>query len=371
MRGSASGLESGSTAWRAFRLGLMGLLACGAGGCPDTPYYSAPAFFANTTHEPVRVRVFELTAQVSCENLDGHSYDMLAPSAFDAGTLYEVAAGELLPLGYEDEHVWSSVDECGAAVVQAQGLPPLQVFWPKRSCTSQDVLVDADDARARACAVRLEGAGGLQAYAVGSALEGAVESEVPMGVLEPARPFGWSGRVLTGEVVLERVAELPDGCLAVEHSSGAQRSTAYFCVPSWAFPFAAGSSASFALPVVAGTAEKRLTLTTTDATPPIQLSIVLGAVNTSPLNVDFEPLGGGYFTRCGAFVEPLGLRPAGTTTAFVSGDVFDLPTTGIPLRVMAGRSERTLVGPTSCEPEQQALGARFDWLSLTSPVEAP
>ncbi len=371
MSASARGLEAGSPAWRAFRLGLMGLLSCGLGGCPDTPFYSAPAFFANTTHEPVQVRIFELSARVSCDDLVGRSHEMLGPSAFDAGALYDLAAGELLPLGYEDEYTWSSVDECGASMVQAQGLLPLRVFWPKRSCTSQDVLVDADDPRARACAVRLEGGGGLHAYAVGSALEGAIDSGLPPSVLESARPFGWSGRVLTGNVVLERIAELPDGCLAVEHSLDAQRSTAYLCVPSWAFPFVAGSTVAFASPVVSGAPEERLTVTTMGTTPPIQLAIVLGAVNTSPLNVDFEPLGGGYFTRCGAFVEPLGLRPAGADSPFGSGDVFDLPTTGIPLRVMAGRSERTLVAPTSCEPERQALSSRFDWLSLTSPVEAP
>jgi hypothetical protein len=366
----ARALEPGLRAWRAFRLGIMGLLACGLGGCPDTPFYSAPAFFANTTHEPVQVRIFELSAAVSCDDVSGRSGEMLGPAAFDGGALYNVGAGELMPLAYEDQYVLPSSETCGASVVQVAGLPPLRVFWPERACASQDVLVDADDPRARSCAVRLEGGAGLWDYAVGSALEGAFVSDIPPSALEPARPFGWSGRVLAGNVVLERIDELPDGCLAVEHSSGAQRSTAYLCVPSWAFPFTVGSSVLFAAPVASAVAEKRLTVTTTDATPLIQLSIVMGSL-TPPPNMTFEALGGGYFTRCGAFVEPLGLRPTGADTAFGAGEVFELATTGIPLRVMAGRSERTLVAPTSCGVERTLLQARFDWLSLTSPTELP
>jgi hypothetical protein len=366
----ARALEPDLRVWRAVRLGFMGLLGCGLGGCPDTPYYSAPAFFANTTHEPVQVRIFELSAAMSCDDVSGRSGEMLGPAAFDAGALYNVGAGELMPLAYEDDYDLPSADECGASVVQVAGMRPLRVFWPQRACASQDVLVNADDPRARSCAVRLEGGGGLWDYAVGSALEGAFVSDIPPSALEPARPFGWSGRVLPGNVVLERIDELPDGCLAVEHSSGTQRSTAYLCVPSWAFPFTVGSSVAFASPVASAVAEERLTLTTRDTTPLIQLSIVLGS-SIAPSNVAYESLGGGYFTRCGAFVEPLGLRPGGADTAFGAGEVFELATTGIPLRVMAGRSERTLVAPTSCGAERTVLQARFDWLSLTSPVELP
>jgi hypothetical protein len=359
--------------------------AVALGACGPPPYYSSAAFFANMTHEPVSVRLFDQDAKLACDALAGRSAEMLAPEGFSAGSRYDVAPGEVLPIeytpfdDYQSSEQTGSQGDCGAAIVQVPDLLPLKVFWSKSICSSSDQVVDATDEGFRACSVRLEGGGGLLGFAVGKELEGSLDSGMGEVSSEPARPFGWSGTVLKGTVLLERIETLPDGCLALHQAAGSTRETLYLCVPPWAFPFAADSMISVAerstMRPGAGAGEapaRYLTLSALTGDPPIQLELTLGAAVAPPeLAGDAAVIGSGYRTGCGAYALQLGLIPKGAVTAIPPGEATEFATGKSSLRVLIGRSERIVVAPTGCEPERAFLGDRLDLLTLTTPLEEP
>jgi hypothetical protein len=177
--------------------------------------------------------------------------------------------------------------------------------------------------------------------------------------------LGFSGRAAAPAAVVEAVTELPDGCLAVEHSVAAQRSTIYLCVPRWAFPFAVGSEVAIHTSGASSTGSTAEVLTVVDARGSRRLELLMNAQPKDKLPTPtLLPLEGGHATRCGAYVENLGLETA--TGVLAAGEMTDAISGGVRTRVLLGRAERVVVAPSTCEPERASLGTRFDLLTVSS-----
>jgi hypothetical protein len=113
-----------------------------------------------------------------------------------------------------------------------------------------------------------------------------------------------------------------------------------------------------------------LTIRETSGTFPRRLELLMNArpehQQPSPT---FAPLEGGHATRCGAYVENLGLEtPSGVQPP---GEMTETTSGGFRIRVLLGRAERVVVAPPTCETERANLGIRFDLLTAVSPETDP
>jgi hypothetical protein len=350
----------------------------GALGC-DPPYYSSAAFFANTTREPVNVRLSRLDAALSCLVVSGRSAVVLSQSAFEHEAMYRVQPGEALPLGPVDENDDFDSEAigtpCGAVMLQILGQRDLGVFWGSTTASTER-LASVQDKNFRDHAVRLEGTKGLHRLAVGDALEGS-EPRNHSTSDDPPRLFGWSGQGLGVTSVIVRRDVLPDGCLAVS-TGGA---TLYLCVPDWAFPFQVGDTMAVtattpSVPVSADpntwvSNARKLVVKDSAASPTRELEIWLDA-HSGVIPVRTKRLiGPGHFTSCGAYVEPVGvtLTPPGVPARgeLEPGALDDYVDGNVRVRVMLGRTERVVVAPSGCEPGRSTLNDHFDLLTLRTP----
>jgi hypothetical protein len=384
-----AGVISGGLAWLARVVGATTLLglSVGLGACGDPPYYDSEAFFANTTRQSVNVRVLELSAAVDCESVSGSACERLTESAFAFERMYAVAPGQALPLEYEEE-AWrsggvggttgggtsrtpSGEAACGAAVVQIVGLPSTCVFWKAEGGTSSEQRASVADAAFRRRSIRLEGTKGLHRLATGAGLESGTLLSTPAG--EPTRLLGFSGRAAAQNNVIETVTELPDGCLAIGHrvlnTTGTTPSTIYLCAPRSAFPFAVGSQVSISISSERLGGEF-LTITEFGGTFPRRLELFMNArTENRQSDPTFAPLEGGHVTRCGAYVENLGLETL--TGVLAAGEMTETTLNGVRTRTLLGRAERVVVAPSTCETARATLGIRYDLLTVVSPETDP
>jgi hypothetical protein len=341
---------------------LLGL-SVGLGACGDPPYYSSEAFFANTTREGVNVRLLELAAAVDCKSVSGHACERLNESAFVFERMYAVAPGQALPLEY-DENFWGNQAEwsenaCGAAVVQIIGLPSTCVFWKEEGGAGSEQLASVRDPEFRRRSIRLEGTKGLYRLAVGSGLEAG--ELLRSATSDPRSLLGFSGRAAAPSAIVDAVTELPDGCLAIEHralapSENAPRSTLYLCVPRWAFPFVVPSEITIS--TVTGLHGAEI-LTIQEPGGSRRLELVMNGERQN-----LVPLEGAHATRCGAYVENLGLETA--TGIIAPGEMSETTSDGVRTRVLLGRAEHVVVAPATCEPARAAIGRRLDLLTVNS-----
>jgi hypothetical protein len=352
-------------------------VALATAGCRDY-YYEAQAYFANTTREPVTVRLLELEAEVSCASLSGRSGEALAHrELFGNGKAYEVGPGEALPLSLSNEADGASRGKC-AVLLQMLGQPDRVVAWPMGlSAETEGTLAPLKDEEFRRVSVRLEGAGAIQGLAIGDALEVTPLPLVSSVGAEPrtsAPSFGWSGLASSESGVrLWKRDSLPDGCLSVELGPSRDEATPlYLCLPDWAFPFEVDDMLSvtaeeLAVPASSydGRGSQARHLRLVSESPPRQLELWLNASPTSPSNVRASSTsGGGYRTPCGGYAAPLSVKLPQEGTTLTVGAVLERKTTGYRRLTLLGRADDMLVAPDDCGDDYGALGPRLDLLTL-------
>jgi hypothetical protein len=365
---------------------LAGVVTFATTGCPSY-YYEAQAYFANTTREPVSVRVLELEAETACARLSGRSREALAHrELFGEGKTYEVGPGEALPLSLGTDDLSGSASSKCAVLLQMVGHPDQIVTWPKGlSAETDSKLAPVPDRDFRRVSIRLEGAGTLQGLAIGDALEvtplppASSAADAPK---ESAPSFGWSGlassrtgvRLWTREV-------LPDGCLSLE--LGVTQNDAarlYLCLPDWAFPFevdqvldVVSEEVPISSPSYYGRGSRARHLKLGSASPHRQLELWLNASANLPSYVQQASAasGAGYRTPCGGYADPLTVTYGLEGAILTVGAVTERKDAGYRRRVLLGRADDMLVAPDACGDEYGALGARFDLLTLEEWEDTP
>lgn len=378
--------------WRRSWLGGSGLLlsvvlgAFAVLGCRPGYYYSSRAFFANTTREPVKVRVRTLQADVDCAKAEGRSAELLADrELFGEAVTYDVAAGEALPLDLDDDDWTTSQGARCAAIVQVLGFPDQLVFWPSSgvSASTETKLAQTDDEDFLAQSLRLEGHGEVKGLAVGEGLEVTALPPLASGkptISDPPAALGWSSTLRSGAgFVLLRRETLPDGCLSLELGRAAQSAWPLFlCAPDWSFPFQVGDELDIALELLTSQTSsyesedtKAPYLTISKPDTGIKLEVWLNA-NRGQVSVVVVAVGQGMSgrrTACGAYVESAEVELKEPPMVLNAGDDREAMVSGKLERAFLGRAEDVLVAPDACGPEHSSLGVRFDLLKLSMPAE--
>lgn len=367
--------------WLSVLLGALGLL-----GCRDY-FYESRAYFANTTREPIKVRVQTLLAEVDCARVKGRSAELLGRrELFGEPVNYDVAAGEALPLDLAEDDFSGSQQEHCAVVVQVLGFPDQLVFWARdaSSVRTETKMAEANSSSFLAQSLALEGHGELKGLAAGQGLEVTPLPPLASGmaiVSDAPTSLGWSGASLAGsDFVLQRRDALPDGCLTLELGKDSSPSRPLFlCAPSWSFPFVIGDRLSVTFedlapptsPYGARSEAPRAThLTVTKPDARIKLDIWLNA-SQSQLAATGRITGqtaSGRHTACGAYVASTSVELPGMLLLAPGEDV-ERTSAGRHSHAFLGRADEVLVAPDTCGPEHSSLGTRVDLLILDTPAE--
>lgn len=375
--------SSGAALWLSLLAGSVSLLDC------HEYHYGSRAYFANTTREPVKVRVQELVADVRCDRMKGRSGELLAQrKLFGKPVTYEVAAGGTLPLDLTGERVsWPPRGRC-AALVQLLGFPDQLVFWEDGAnfVETESTWAEAKDPRFLAQSLILEGHGDLKALAAGEGLEVTALPPVASGTAAPSDApalLGWSGTPRAGsDFVLLRRDTLPDGCLSLELGREHESSWPLFlCAPAWSFPFQVGEKLQVGMrelvPFSNGYAPSGYApvplapdLSVARANHGARLEIWLNESSAQIAAVtSVTGLGrDGRHTACSAYIEPASVELRALKPALTAGEEGEAVIAGRRTRAFVGRADDVLIAPDACGNEHSTVGARLDLLMLDLPA---
>ncbi len=357
-------------------------------GCPGY-HYTSRAYFANTTKEPVNVRVQTLQADVDCASMDGRSAELLARrELFGAAITYEVEPGQAVPLDLDDPWHSQRRNSC-AALVQILGFADQVVYWPSATgyVTTETALAEGSDPRFLGQSLRLEGYGNVKGLAVGHALEVTAlppqASGAPPADTAPAT-LGWSGAPRTGlGFMLFRREILPDGCLSLELGKDLDsRWVLFLCVPEWAFPFEVDTKLNITsdqiLPEPRGyysdpgdPPAQHLLVQAADAGARFELWLNAQAAELPAVGKVTSLGPPGRHTECGAYAEPVSVELPALSATLLPGEEAKQVVKGKTTRVLLGRADQLLIAPDACAPDFASLGTRFDLLMLDTPEVTP
>ena len=386
----------------------LGVAACVASPQPGPPQWTTSAFLVNDTGGQIEVRVRWVESFVDCDAIAPHFDAILSRDTFAPGTRFVLDVGETLPLdrGLADPSSGGTADAgvadpwappvpfvsghrgtCDVAIVSADGLPEVMVFWDGLSVhVIPEIVVDDDDRRAVVDGLHLvttdrDPLGPLT-------LTGAAgyELRTPMETYDggtACRDYGaitgfdwsdfpeWSGNT----VRLREVRPTVDGCVSVvidmdPTTFGETEHSGYICVPPEDFPFLPNSMVQITndantLHIIR---DLRLDDGTTWRTGELIVRRGVEQLRQAPFDVDLVTVDAaceGVRMDCGGFRVPAagGLR-LGDGVRFVHpGDVVERDAAdGRRARLRIGRAETMWVTSPACGAGRDVLGQRLEAL---------
>ena len=218
---------------------------------------SADIFIHNSTGADAIIRIRSLREDVSLLSCDAIAKDpggLLQAELFSEAQTWEVPSDSNLPVN-DSSSTWS----CDAVYVDGDGFEPAVFFWSTSAYPRTNIPGGGES-----------GVAG-QIDLNSSALAEAPFSFAPRSLSEPnelseacavpddAERLDWSDLLLplNTPLVIEQLGLGPDGCYALDLSTGADTSTSrwYACIPDSVWPFSAGETIS----INEGTTEDRQT----------------------------------------------------------------------------------------------------------------
>lgn len=345
---------------------------------PAPTTWATSAYVANTTADPIAVRVRFAAADLDCSLLRSIDLaDAVSRDLFDTGITFRLLPQETVPI------------EPQAATFAATGGPPGATPMPANPCDL--VLLSTDGAPdtivlvsgARGTAPTTLGSGAVDTVGPGRRVDVAaradgtlgfgVGAELPSALLDErtppsdcalARPtFAHSVGRRTGTFTLLSTTVGADGCTAaaVRDGAGASR-TFFFCVPEAYFPFLPGDE---------------LTLTNgavgTSVRGPAGTLAILDAETTSLDAVPFTLTAAAHETctgtrlGCGAYVLPREVEvdvTSGTPAGTPETELVVPTASGGTARLRIGAVESTVIAPAGCDAAHATVGTRINAVVL-------
>lgn len=345
---------------------------------PAPTSWTTSAVLANTTIDPIAVRVRFAAADLDCSLLG--EVDLAAAAGrdlFDTGITFRLMPQETVPI------------EAQAAMFAATGGPPGAMPMPANACDlvllsidgAPDTLVLVSGARGTAPTRLGNGApdtvgAGHRVDVVTSAAgtpDFEVGADLPTATLDERTPpsdctlsraaFAHNVGSRTGSYILSTSAVGADGCIATTMSDAAGATRAFFfCVPETYFPFAPGD----ALTITTGGRTLTVsgptgTLSVLD-TPSSELSLGPFTVRAA-LHEECS----GERLACGAYLLPRAVEVSARSGAVTSSPAGDFEATSSlgTARLRVGTAESTVIAPAGCDAAHSTVGPRLNAVLFT------
>ena len=346
---------------------------------PAATSWATSAYLANTTIDPIAVRLRFAGADVDCSLLG--SIDLgaaVSRDLFDTGITFRLSPQETVPI------------EPQAATFAATGGPPGAMPMPANACDI--VLLSIDGAPdtivlvsgARGTTPTMLGNGALDTVPLGRRVDvvtsaaGApdfrVGADLPTAPLDDRTPptdcalgrptYAHNVGTRTGAFTLLSSTVGADGCISATMSDTfARSSTFFFCAPESFFPFVAGDTLTLARATAAG-----MTTSTRVSGPAGALTffdVETARLTASPFTITaaVHETCTGERLACGAYSLPRDVEVTTDGSPPVGTLATELTTTtaaGSIARLRVGTVEATVIAPAGCDVAHATVGTRIN-----------